>query len=35
MYYHMKEYQDIEGYRVSVCCQESKEIAYSMIMVQP
>ena len=30
-YYHMKEYQDIAGYRVSVCCQESKEIAYSMI----
>lgn len=33
-YYHMKEYQDIEDYRVSVCCQESKEIAYSMILVQ-
>lgn len=31
-YYHMREYQDIEGYGVSVCCQESKEIAYSMIM---
>lgn len=33
-YYHMKEYQDIEGYRVSVCCQESKEIGYGMIMAQ-
>lgn len=33
-YYHMKEYEDIEGYRVSVCCQESKEIAYSMVLAQ-
>lgn len=33
-YYHMREYHDIEGYGVSVCCQESKEIAYSMILAQ-
>ncbi len=33
-YYHMKEYRDIEGYGVSVCCQESKEIAYSMMLAQ-
>lgn len=33
-YYHMKEYHDIEGYGVSVCCQESKEAAYSMILAQ-
>jgi 4'-phosphopantetheinyl transferase len=33
-YYHMREYEDIPGYCVSVCCQESKDIAYSMIWAQ-
>lgn len=30
MYYHMKEYSEIPGYRVAVCCQESRDVAYSM-----
>jgi 4'-phosphopantetheinyl transferase len=33
-YYHMREYEEIEGYCVSVCCQESKDLAYSMICAQ-
>ena len=32
-YYHMKEYQEIPGYRVAVCCAESRDVAYSMIPV--
>lgn len=32
-YYHMKEYSEIAGYRVAVCCEESRDIAYSMIPV--
>ncbi len=32
-YFHVKEYDDIKGYRVAVCCKESKDIAYSMIPV--
>lgn len=30
-YYHMKEYCEIPGYRVAVCCEESRDVAYSMI----
>lgn len=30
-YYHMKEYDEIPGYRVAVCCEESRDVAYSMI----
>ena len=30
MYYHMKEYKEIPGYRVAVCAQESRDVAYSM-----
>lgn len=33
-YYYMKEYQEIDGYCVAVCCQESADIAYSMIPVE-
>lgn len=32
-YYHMKEYAQIEGYRVAVCCEESRAAAYSMIPI--
>lgn len=32
-YYHMKEYYDIPGYRVAVCCEESRDVAYSMMPV--
>ena len=32
-YYHMKEYDEIDCYCVSVCCQESLDIAYDMIPV--
>lgn len=32
-YYHVKEYQDITGYRVAVCCEESRDVAYSMMPV--
>lgn len=32
-YFHVKEYDDIEGYRAALCCKESKDIAYSMIPV--
>ena len=31
--YHMKEYDEIDCYCVSVCCQESLDIAYDMIPV--
>lgn len=33
-YYYMKEYQEIDGYCTAVCCQESGDIAYSMIPVE-
>ena len=32
-YYHMKEYSEIPGYRVAVCCEESRDVAYSMIPI--
>ena len=32
-FYHMKEYSDIAGYRVAVCCEESRDVAYSMIPI--
>ena len=32
-FYHMKEYTDIAGYRVAVCCEESRDVAYSMIPI--
>ncbi len=32
-YYHLKEYQEIAGYRVAVCCEESRDAAYSMIPI--
>lgn len=32
-YYHMKEYSEISGYRVAVCCEESRDAAYSMIPI--
>lgn len=32
-FYHMKEYAEIEGYRVAVCCEESRDAAYSMIPI--
>ena len=32
-YYHMKEYSEISGYRVAVCCEESRDVAYSMIPI--
>lgn len=32
-YYHMKEYSEIAGYRVAVCCEESRDVAYSMIPI--
>ena len=32
-YDHVKEYQDITGYRVAVCCEESRDVAYSMMPV--
>ena len=32
-YYHMKEYSEIPGYRVAVCCEESRDAAYSMIPI--
>lgn len=32
-FYHMKEYAEIEGYRVAVCCEESRDVAYSMIPI--
>ena len=32
-YYHMKEYSEIAGYRVAVCCEESRDAAYSMIPI--
>lgn len=33
-YYHMKEYQEIEGYCTAVCCQEGGDFAYSMLPVE-
>ncbi|MBD5518983.1 MAG: hypothetical protein HDR07_11055, partial [Lachnospiraceae bacterium] len=33
-YYHMKEYREIDGYCTAVCCQESGDMAYSMIPVE-
>ena len=33
-YYHLKEYQEIDGYCTAVCCQESGDIAYGMIPVE-
>ena len=32
-YYHMKEYSEIPGYRVAVCCEESRDAAYSMMPI--
>ena len=32
-YYHMKEYGEIPGYRVAVCCEESRDAAYNMLPV--
>lgn len=32
-YYYMKEYAELDGYRVAVCCEESRDAAYSMIPV--
>ncbi len=32
--YHMKEYHTIPGYRVSVCCQGSRDIADSMNLAE-
>ncbi len=32
-YFHVREYDDIAGYRVALCCKETKDIAYSMISV--
>lgn len=32
-FYHMKEYAEIEGYRVAVCCEEGRDVAYSMIPI--
>ena len=32
-YYHMREYSEIAGYRVAVCCEESRDVAYSMIPI--
>ena len=32
-YYHLKEYSEIAGYRVAVCCEESRDAAYSMIPI--
>ena len=32
-FYHMKEYPDIAGYRVAVCCEESRDVDYSMIPI--
>lgn len=32
-YYHMKEYSEIQGYRVAVCCEESRDVAYSMMPI--
>ena len=32
-FYHMKEYSEIAGYRVAICCEESRDVAYSMIPI--
>lgn len=32
-YYHMKEYSEIAGYRVAVCCEESGDVAYGMMPI--
>ena len=32
-FYHMKEYSEIADYRVAVCCEESRDAAYSMIPI--
>ena len=32
-FYHMKEYAEIDGYRVAVCCEEGRDAAYSMIPI--
>ena len=32
-YYHMREYAGIPDYRVAVCCEESGDVAYSMIPI--
>ena len=32
-FYHMREYSEIDGYRVAVCCEESRDAAYSMIPI--
>ena len=32
-YYHLTEYSEIAGYRVAVCCEESRDAAYSMIPI--
>ena len=32
-FYHMKEYADIDGYRVAVCCEEGRDVAYSMMPI--
>lgn len=33
-YYHLREYREIDGYCTAVCCQDSGDIAYSMIPVE-
>lgn len=32
-YYYMKEYSELDGYCVAVCCEESRDAAYSMIPI--
>ncbi len=32
-FYHMKEYAELAGYRVAVCTEESRDVAYSMIPI--
>lgn len=32
-FYHMKEYADVDGYRVAVCCEEGRDVAYSMMPI--
>lgn len=32
-YYHMKEYAQLDGYCVAVCCEESRDAAYDMIPI--
>lgn len=33
-YYHLREYREIDGYCTAVCCQDSGDMAYSMIPVE-